>query len=178
MKYIGIVSAVLFVGTVWAANYAVKHWGVVSVGFGLSAPAGVYFAGLAFTLRDIVHRALGRLAVVACILMGAVLSLLIEADATIPGGLVSIATASAIAFLLSESADMAVYEPIRERGWVPAVIASNVAGILVDSALFLWLAFGSMSFFWGQVVGKSWMTLAALPIVYLLRRVPVRALPA
>ena len=67
---------------------------------------------------------------------------------------------------------MAVYEPIRKKGWVPAVVASNVAGILVDSALFLWLAFGGLGFFWGQVVGKSWMTLVALPIVFLLREVP------
>ena len=172
MKWIGLVAAVLFVGTVWAANYAVKHWGVVSVGFGLSAPAGVYFAGLAFTLRDIVHRALGRLVVVFCIVAGAVLSWLLEANVTLPGGVVALAAASAIAFLTSEFADMAVYEPIRERGWIPAVLASNAAGILIDSALFLWLAFGSLSFFWGQVVGKAWMTLAVLPIVFLLRKVP------
>jgi uncharacterized PurR-regulated membrane protein YhhQ (DUF165 family) len=173
MKWIGIAAALLFVGTVWAANYAVKEWGFVSVGFGLEAPAGVYFAGLAFTLRDIVHRSLGRLVVVVCILVGAALSWLLEANVTLPGGVVALAAASAIAFLLSEFADMAVYEPIRERGWMPAVILSNVAGILVDSALFLWLAFGSLGFFWGQVTGKAWMTLAALPIVFLLRKVPI-----
>lgn len=173
MKWIGLVAAVLFVGTVWAANYAVKHWGIVNVGFGLSAPAGVYFVGLAFTLRDLVHRALGRLVVVFCILAGAVLSYLLEANVTIPGGVIALAGASAIAFLVSESADMAVYEPIRKRGWIPAVLASNVAGILIDSALFLWLAFGSLSFFWGQVVGKAWMTLVALPVIWALRLLPL-----
>ena len=64
MKAIGVIAAIAFVGTVYAANYAVEHWGFVSVGFGLMAPAGVYFAGLAFTLRDIVHRMLGRGAVI------------------------------------------------------------------------------------------------------------------
>ena len=48
------------------------------------------------------------------------------------------------AFLVSELADLAVYEPIRKRGWLPAVVASNIVGICVDSALFLWLAFGSL----------------------------------
>lgn len=172
MKYIGLIAAVLFVGTVWASNYAVKEWGLVPVGFGLEAPAGVYFVGLAFTLRDVVHRTLGRLPVIGCILLGAALAWLIEANTNL-GGPVSLAVASAIAFLVSETADLAVYEPIRQWGFLPAVIASNIVGILVDSALFLWLAFGSLSFFWGQVVGKSWMILVALPIVLLLRRVPM-----
>lgn len=174
MKIIGIVAALVFVATVWAANYAVEHWGVVSVGFGLTAPAGVYFAGLAFTLRDIIHRSLGRWAVIAAILVGALLSYWISDAVTLEGGIVSLAVASGLAFLVSEFADLGVYEPIRERGWTAAVIASNVAGILVDSALFLWLAFGSLAFFEGQVVGKAWMTLAALPVVLLLRRVPLK----
>ena len=36
--------------------------------------------------------------------------------------------------------------------------------------LFLWLAFGSLEFLAGQVVGKSWMVLAAIPAVAYLRR--------
>ena len=172
MKYVGIVAALLFIGTVWAANYAVKEWGIVSVGFGLEAPAGVYFVGLALTLRDIVHRTLGRVPVIACILVGAALAWLIEANVEL-GGPVSLAVASGIAFLFSELSDLAVYEPIRERGFLPAVILSNVVGIFVDSLLFLWLAFGSLAFFWGQVVGKSWMILVAIPIIMLLRLLPL-----
>jgi len=165
----GAIAALAFVATVWAANYALSRWGFVPVGFGLEAPAGVYFAGLAFTLRDIVHHSLGRAVVIACILAGAALSWLIEANANL-GGTVTVAVASAIAFLLSELADLAVYEPLRERGWLPAVVASNAVGIVVDSALFLWLAFGSLAFIEGQLVGKAWMTLAALPVLYALRR--------
>ena len=95
-----------------------------------------YFAGLAFTLRDVVHRTLGRLAVVGAILAGAALSYTISP---------AFATASAVAFLVSELADLSVYEPLRARGWMPAVVASNVVGIVVDSLLFLWLAFGPWS---------------------------------
>lgn len=170
----GYIAAGLFVGTVFAANYAVNHWGLVSVGFGLHAPAGVYFVGIAFTLRDIVHRSLGRTAVIAAILVGAALAYFIEDAVTIPGGLMALALASAIAFLISELSDLAVYEPIRNKGWLPAVVVSNIVGILVDSALFLWLAFGSLAFFEGQVVGKAWMTLLVLPVIYLLRRIPMR----
>lgn len=169
-RSIAIVAAFAFVGTVWAANFALTHWGTVPVGFGLEAPAGVYAAGLAFTLRDIVHRGLGRSVVLVCIAAGAFLSWLIEASTTIPGGHVSIALASGIAFGLSELADLAVYEPIRERGWLPAVVASNAAGIVIDSVLFLWLAFGSLALLNGQLVGKAWMTLAALPVIAVLRR--------
>lgn len=172
MKALGIAAAVLFVATVYAANYAVEHWGLVSVGFSLMAPAGVYFAGLAFTLRDIVHRTLGRQTVIAAILLGGALSYWISDAVTLPGGVVSLAIASALAFLVSELADLAVYEPIRSRGWLPAVVASNVVGLVIDSVLFLWLAFGSLAFLDGQIVGKAWMTLVALPIVWLLRLIP------
>jgi hypothetical protein len=65
-----------------------------------------------------------------------------------------------------------VYEPLRKRGWLPAVVASNAVGIVVDSMLFLWLAFGSMALLNGQLVGKAWMTLLALPVIALLRRLP------
>jgi queuosine precursor transporter len=39
-----------------------------------------------------------------------------------------------------------------------AVTLSNTVGLLVDSVLFLWLAFGSLAFLPGQLVGKAWMT--------------------
>lgn len=158
---VGVVAALLFVGTVFAANWAIQKWGPVSVGFGLMAPAGVYFVGLAFTLRDIVHRSLGRWAVVGCILVGAALSYLIAP---------AFALASGVAFLASETADLSVYEPLRKKGWLPAVVASNIVGAIVDSVLFLWLAFGSLSFLDGQVVGKLWMTALAVAVLAFARR--------
>jgi uncharacterized PurR-regulated membrane protein YhhQ (DUF165 family) len=82
---------------------------------------------------------------------------------------VSLALASGIAFLASELADLSVYEPLRRRGWWQAVAASNVVGLVVDSALFLWLAFGSLAFFWGQAVGKATMTVVALVVLALAR---------
>jgi uncharacterized PurR-regulated membrane protein YhhQ (DUF165 family) len=160
MKRIGIITAIGFIATVWMANYAVERWGIVSVGFGLVAPAGVYFAGLAFTLRDIVQRTLGRYAAALAILIGAALSWFISDR---------LAVASAVAFLASELLDLVVFTATERRSFTGAVVVSNAVGIVTDSLLFLWIAFGSLEFFRGQVVGKAWMTLAALPVVLLLR---------
>ena len=78
--------------------------------------------------------------------------------------------ASAAAFLLSELADFAVYTPLQSRGLVLAVLASSVVGLVVDSVLFLWLAFGSLDYVAGQILGKLWMVLLALPVVHWIRK--------
>ncbi len=168
-RRVGILTLVAYVATIWLANWAVNHYGIVSVGFGLVAPAGVYFAGLALTLRDITQDTLGKRAVVGAILAGAALSYWIGGGATIPGGHVSIAVASGIAFLFSEFCDFAIYTPIKERRWLGAILASNIVGSLVDSLLFLWLAFGSVALWKGQFVGKMTMTLVAIAVLALVR---------
>jgi uncharacterized PurR-regulated membrane protein YhhQ (DUF165 family) len=168
MRKIGLFVA--FVATVYGANWALARWGLVSVGFGLMAPAGVYFAGLAFGLRDALHEAGGRAWVLGAIGVGTAVSFVIEDAATIPGGHVSIALASGCAFALSELADLTVYEPLRERHWAGAVVASNLVGAVVDSMLFLWLAFGSLDHLAGNVVGKAYMVALALPVVWWTRR--------
>lgn len=151
-----------YVGTVVAANWAITRYGLVPVGFGLLAPAGVYFAGLGFTLRDVGQDLAGRWAVLAAIVVGAGLSWLVATP--------QLALASAAAFGLSELADFAVYTPLRRRGWLTAVAASNVVGLIVDSVLFLWIAFGSLQFLAGQLIGKAWITLAAVAALYAGRR--------
>jgi hypothetical protein len=126
------------------------------------APSGVVMIGLALVLRDLVQRRLGLRWVSAAILGGAALSGLVAPPALV--------LASAVAFLISEFADLAVYTPLQERRLVLAVLASSVVGLVVDSMVFLYLAFGSLDFLVGQVIGKGWMVLAALPFIALLRR--------
>lgn len=142
-----------YIATIFAANWSIATFGLVPVGFGLMAPAGVYFVGLAFTFRDLAHEAVGRKGVVAAILLGAALSAVVSPQ---------FALASGAAFLLSELADLAVYTPLRDRGWLRAVVLSNIVGLVIDSALFLMLAFGSLDFLSGQIVGKLWMTALAV----------------
>jgi uncharacterized PurR-regulated membrane protein YhhQ (DUF165 family) len=129
------------------------------------APAGVYFAGLAFSLRDALQETLGRRWVIAAILIGALVSAGLSAQ---------LALASGLAFLVSELADFMVYTPLRQRTWLGAVVASNTVGTIVDSALFLWLAFGSLEFLAGQIVGKLWMTALAVGLILAWRRLAAR----
>ena len=143
--------------TVPAANLLITHLGAVPIGFGLVAPAGVFMAGAALALRDLVHETAGPRWALAALTAGALLSYLI-ADP-------NVAVASAAAFGLSELADLAVYQPLRRRGRALAVAASGAVGLLVDSWLFLWLAFGSLNFLPGQILAKTYMTLAAVAVV-------------
>jgi hypothetical protein len=78
--------------------------------------------------------------------------------------------ASAIAFLLSEFADLAIYTPLARSRLVAAIVASSLLGLVIDSMVFLWLAFGSLDFLAGQIVGKAWMVLLSIPFVAWLRR--------
>jgi uncharacterized PurR-regulated membrane protein YhhQ (DUF165 family) len=160
-----MVWALAYIATIFGANLLITHVGVVPVGFGLVAPAGVYCAGLAFTFRDLTQDTLGRAWTFGAIVIGAGLSALLSPQ---------LALASGTAFLLSELADLAVYTPLRERHWLAAVAVSNTVGLLVDSVLFLLLAFGSLEFLPGQIVGKWWMTALAVAVLWLWRRTAAR----
>ena len=156
-----LVITILFALTVIGANFALDTWGIVAIGFGLYAPAGVFFAGSAFTLRDALHESGGRFWVFGAIAIGGIISWTIEPV---------FALASATAFTLSELIDFAIYTPLRKRNWLMAVTISNTGGLIADSALFLWLAFGSLDYMDGQVVGKAYMTALVVIPLYLYRR--------
>ena len=167
----GILFLALFALTIPAANWLIGHVGTTCVPQGLClipvapalmAPSGVTMVGIALVLRDLVQRRLGTAISALAVLVGSGLSAL-YAPATL-------VLASASAFLLSELADLAVYTPLARRRLVAAVIASSCAGLVVDSIVFLWLAFGSLDFLAGQVVGKAWMVLLSVPLVAWLRR--------
>ncbi len=168
-KRIRLLASLGFVGCVVGANWAISTFGLVPVGFGLVAPAGVYFAGLTFGLRDAVQETGSRFWILWLIFIGACLSYFISDGSYVPSGYTSIAFASFCAFLFSETADFFVYTPLRERHLVGAVVASNVVGSFVDSIIFLVLAFGSVEFIWGQLLGKFWMIVPAIFFVKLLR---------
>lgn len=126
------------------------------------APSGVLMVGLALVLRDLVQRRLGAAFGLGAIAVGAVISATLASP--------SLVFASTVAFLISEMADFAVYTPLQQRGLVLAVLASSVIGLLADSMLFLWLAFGSLDFLAGQIIGKALMVLITLPAIHWLRR--------
>jgi queuosine precursor transporter len=156
---------IAFVGTIFLANWMIGHVGwcgaggvcLVPVGFGLMAPSGVVAIGAAMVLRDFLQRQAGSYVTLMLIVVGAVVSAAIASPA--------LAVASGVAFLLAEAADMAVYTPLRQRRLWLAVLASGAVGSIVDSAVFLYLAFGSLEFLAGQIVGKLWMTVLAAAVL-------------
>jgi uncharacterized PurR-regulated membrane protein YhhQ (DUF165 family) len=165
VKRLGLALAGAYIATVVAANWLIQNFGdqaapgaphTIPVGFGYRAPSGVLAVGLAFTLRDFVQRWLGKWAVIVAVLIGATLSYFVAP---------SLAVASATAFLVSELLDFAVYTPLADRRWLWAVGLSNIAGTFVDTFVFLWLAFHSLNFWQGQVIGKLWMTLLAVAVL-------------
>jgi hypothetical protein len=167
----GVLALIGFGLCIPAANWLIGNAGtvcvpngpcLVPVAPGLMAPSGVLMIGLALVLRDLVQRRLGVGWAAGAVLAGAALSAFLAPPALV--------IASAVAFLLSEFADLAVYTPLQRRRLVLAVAASGAVGLVVDSVVFLWLAFGSLDYLAGQVVGKAWMVVLALPLVHLLRR--------
>ncbi len=157
-----LVAAFLYLACIVLANAALTLYGMVPLlGFGPLVPSGVYFAGLTFGVRDSLQEYGGRRWVGVAILGGVALSYAIEP---------AFALASAAAFGLSEAVDMAVYEPLRRRHWVAAVVLSNTVGASVDSAMFLYLAFGDQAGWAWLTLGKALMTVATLPAVSAARR--------
>jgi uncharacterized PurR-regulated membrane protein YhhQ (DUF165 family) len=159
-----------FAACIPLANYFISHVGTECVPNGpcliplapdLTAPSGVLLVGLGLVLRDLVQRRLGLWCAVLAILAGSILS-----AAFAPPALV---LASAAAFLLSETADLLIFTPLQRRGLILAAVASSVVGLVVDSVVFLALAFGSLQFLPGQVVGKALMVLIAIPALAWLR---------
>lgn len=152
-------AAAAFLGCAVSANVLTARYGLIPVGFGLVATAGTWAAGLTFAARDWLHEVAGRAAVFAAIIAGAGLS------AALAGP--RLAIASGIAFAISETADMLVYEPLRRRTWAGAVAASNTVGAAVDTVAFLALAgFPIWTALPGQMLAKTTATLAVVvPLV-------------
>ena len=167
----GAFAFLAVLGCIPLANWMIGHVGTVCVpngpclipvAPGLMAPSGVLVAGAALVLRDVVQRLLGIPAGLVAVLAGTALSMLVAPQ--------TLVIASGAAFLLSELADFAVFTPLQRRGLVLAVVASSMLGLVVDSVVFLNLAFGSLDHLGGQIVGKTWAVLASIPLISGLRR--------
>lgn len=157
-----IALVVAYLASVVVGVWAVDAIGVVPVGFGLMAPAAVYVVGVTLVLRDVVQIYHGKALAFAVIPAGAALSAFISP---------TLALASGVAFLVSETVDFAVFTLARKRLRVlQSVALSNAVALVVDSWIFLTLAFGSLAFLPGQVLGKTWATLAAVLVLWVIRR--------
>lgn len=156
-----LLTFLAFAATIPAANWLIGNVGttcvpqgpcLIPVGFGLMAPSGVLMIGAALVLRDALHELAGWRWALAAVLAGGALSLLVSPPA--------IALASAVAFTVAELADLAVYAPLRRKGRSLAVLLSGLAGAVVDSTLFVLIAFGSVEFAAGTVLAKVYASAA------------------
>lgn len=161
---------IAFILCVPAANWLISNVGsycvpdgpcLIPVFPGIMAPSGILMVGLALVLRDVVHETLGVRWALVGILIGGLFSAIFS-----PASLV---VASTVAFLVSEIGDLAVYAPLRKSGFVRAAVISSIVGLVLDSLIFLTIAFGSLEFLSGQVIGKLWMVMLAVPILAYFR---------
>ncbi len=167
----GAFYLVAFMSCIPIANWMIGNVGtkcvpngpcLVPVWPGIMAPSGVLMIGFALVLRDIVQTKIGKRWALVAIAIGALVSGFVS-----PPELV---VASAAAFFFSELADFAVYTPLQEKHFTTAVLASSTVGSVVDSLIFLWLAFGSLDFIAGQIIGKFISVGAAGFFIFLRRK--------
>lgn len=164
-----LLSAVAYAAAVVGANYLTSSYGLVPAGFGLEVTAGTYAAGAALLARDFVQRYGGIRTALAAIAAGTAVSLVL-ADPRI-------ALASAVAFLAAELVDLAVFTPLRRRGFVRAALASNLASAPVDTLAFLALAGFPITLeaVGGQLLAKlAWATVVPLALYLIGRRALLR----
>jgi uncharacterized PurR-regulated membrane protein YhhQ (DUF165 family) len=161
-----------YIATIPAANWMIGSIGtfcipdgpcMIPVGFGMTAPSGVLMVGAALVLRDQVQEHLGVKWALGGILIGAILSYLL-ADPFI-------ALASILAFGASELVDFGAYTYVRKYGRALAVAVSGLVGAVMDSIVFLYIAFGSLAYVEGQIFGKLVISLiAAAAIKYAIKK--------
>jgi queuosine precursor transporter len=166
----GVGALLGYIATIPLANWLIVHVGtycipdgpcVVPVWPGVYCPSGSLMIGWTLVLRDIVQRAYGSLMSLGAIAVGIGVSGMIAPPALV--------WASMIAFTISELTDWAVYTPLYRKRFIFAVWGSALVGLVVDSFLFLKIAFGSVDLLPGIVLGKIWMVLIALPFMFYVR---------
>jgi len=163
-----------------------------------SIDAGTFIYPFTFTLRDLVHKQLGRSAARTVIVAAGVINLMMAGlfafaawlppdpawplqreFAAVLTPVWRIVIASILAELASEFADTEIYHLwvsriTRRYQWM-RVLTSNAISIPLDSLIFCWGAFGGAlpaatvwSIFWANVLVKGVVTLVSLPGIYLV----------
>ena len=166
---------------------------------GFSIDAGTFIYPLTFTIRDLVHKQLGKTAARTVIILAAAINLFMvvffqfaawlpqDPDwglgrefSTIFGLMWRIVIASIIAEVISELIDTEVYHfwvsrITRKYQWA-RVLTSNAVSIPIDSLIFCGVAFGLAlpnsvvwSIFLANVIIKGLVTVISLPAIYLVK---------
>ena len=193
------ISGVLVVAAYVAAQMLADVLSLkIAVVAGFSMDAGTLIYPFTFTLRDMVHKLLGRAATRALIVAAGVINLVMaglfaftawlppdptwplqQAFAAVLTPVWRIVIASIVAEIASEFTDTEIYHlwvtrVTRRFQWV-RVLVSNGISVPLDSLIFCWGAFGGQypgatvwSIFWSNVIVKGMVTLVSLPGIYLV----------
>jgi uncharacterized integral membrane protein (TIGR00697 family) len=191
--------AVVAVGAYVGAQ-VVADIGSVKIGdaFGRAVDMGTFVYPITFTLRDLVHKALGRRAARTIVVTAAVVNLAMAAylgwaasfpaDESYPldaefrailGPLWRIVVASIIAEVISELVDTEVYHWFVRRvttghQWA-RVAVSNAASVPIDNVLFAVLAFGAVPGLAGHDLTLPWSAVWDIFLVNLTVKAAVSA---
>ena len=166
--------AAIYMGLVILANWLASAYRVEVPFTSQQAPAGVFCIGVVLVLRDWIQQLRGLVWTMPLVYAAGLISWAVG-DLAGWTSLEKIAIASVIAFSVSETVEAVVFTPIRNRNLSLGVALSATIGNAIDSYLFLWIAFGSMTYFWGQFWGKSEMVAIGVALTMLRRRVaPIR----
>jgi len=158
-------------------------------------PAAIFIYTLTFTLIDLINESLGKhgarqviwAAFIANLLLAAYAQLAVvlppapfysgqEAFVTVLGSTPRIVFASLTAYLISSLIDAEIFALWRARVQGPKwfrVLVSNAVSTWVDSVVFITFAFYGIMPVWmlikGQYMIKMAITIASLPLIYLVR---------
>lgn len=167
--------------------------------FGIYVPAAVFIYALTFTLRDVVHKQLGKQQAVFMVLTAGVVNVLMaayfmltvalkpapfwgnqEAYNLILGVVPRVVGASILAEMISELIDTEIYHRIKHLAPWKRVLGSNAVSLPIDSLIFVLVAFaGTMpvaaliSVMLGQVLLKSIITVISIPLIYIVPDRPI-----
>lgn len=169
---------------------------------GMSIDAGTFIYPLTFTLRDMVHKTMGKQGARLMIITAAGFNLLMAGYfwlvSVLPpdlavgpqtefGAVLSplwrLVFASILAEVIAELTDTEVYSlwknRVTSRHQWSRVLVSNAVSIPIDSLLFSWVAFGGLfdsSVVWSIVISNTLIkfatTLVSLPAIYLVKDRP------
>jgi uncharacterized integral membrane protein (TIGR00697 family) len=169
---------------------------------GFSMDAGTFIYPLTFTIRDLIHKRLGKQVARTVIILAAginlFMALFLQFTAWLPqdpswglgqefaavlGPVWRIVIASIVAEVISELIDTEIYHlwktRITEKYQWMRVLSSNAVSIPVDSLIFCWGAFGFLlphevvwSIFFANVIVKGAVTIVSLPAIYLVKEKP------
>jgi len=192
----GVIVVAAYIGAQMISDIASLKIGVV---FGLAVDMGTFIYPITFTLRDVVHKVLGKRSAQTVIITAAVINLFMAAYfswvARIPsdpdwglgrefsailGPIWRIVVASILAEVVSELIDTEVYQwyvdRFGQRNQWARVVLSNAVSIPVDSLIFSIGAFGwalpwdvVWQIFVFNLVVKYLVSLLSIRLIYLVQ---------